>query len=43
MAKKTKAAKSKLTPSQVREGKIHIYMLLSMIIIGLAIAAYNMY
>jgi hypothetical protein len=42
MAKKNKALKSKLSPFQIREGKIHIYILLGMIVIGLVIAAYNM-
>lgn len=42
MAKKSKKApKSKLTSQDIKAGKNNVYIILGMVIIGLAIAAYR--
>ena len=40
--KKQKVVKSHLTPEEKKLGKNHVYILLSMIAIGLVIALYHM-
>lgn len=40
--KKQKAVKSHLTPEEKKLGKTHIYILLGMIVIGLAVGLYYM-
>jgi hypothetical protein len=40
--KKEKHHKSHLTPEDKKLGKVHIYLLISMIVVGLAVGLYNM-
>lgn len=40
--KNNKKLKSHLTPEEKKMGKRHVYILLSMIVIGIAVGLYNM-
>ncbi len=42
MAKKIKPQKSHLTADQKEMGKKNVYLLIGMIVVGLAVAIYNM-
>ena len=42
MAKKNKPQKSQLTAQERELGKKHIYVIIAMIVVGLAVAIYNM-
>ena len=42
MAKKIKPQKSHLTVSEKELGKKHVYLIIGMIVVGLAVAIYNM-
>lgn len=42
MSKKNKPLKSHLTADEKELGKKHVYMIIAMIVVGLAVAIYNM-
>ena len=42
MAKKIKPQKSTLTKDEKALGKTHVYIIIGMIVVGLALAVYNM-